>query len=210
MSTAEETVANDAPVVEERYPLKHKGFGKYEVNGVIYANKDAANAARAKLLAQLDAEDLYGDIVPPGVEIKVHDRSLVFRGSVLEVPMNEVYLPDGDYNPTYDRAWFYAWAARRARSISSYEAMGYQKFTYEELKAMVDEGSAPAHYLSLLQRDGDYLVYGDLILMRTPRVMWRQRKAKEQEASQARVKNSHALADQATDALGLQRATGPW
>lgn len=202
-----------APVVADgdKFPLTHKGFGRYEMNGTLYASKDEALAAQAKLLAQETAADLYGDVLPEGVDITVTDRSLVFRGSILEVPMNEVFLPDGDYNPMYDRAWYYAWAARRARSISAYEALGYKKFTYQELEAMVEEGKAPAHYLSLLQRDGDYLVHGDLLLMRTPRVYWRQRKAAQQAATEARVATSRQMAEASSDALGLPRASvGPF
>lgn len=204
---------SDVPAVveQERFPLTHLGFGRWEVGGVKHPNKEAALRAQASLKAKAEEEDsIYGDIMPEGVDIKIVDRSLVFRGSVLEVPMNEVYLPDGDFNPMYDRAWYYAWAARRARSISSYEAVGYRKFTYKELEAMVEEGSAPAHYLSLLQREGDNLVYGDLLLMRTPRVLWRQRKAEEAKRAAALATSGQQMSDQTTDRYGLPReAVGP-
>lgn len=190
----EEVEAVSAPAVtgEERFPLTHKGFGKFEVNGVTHASKEAAVAYRAKLLEQTKWEEDYGDIIPEGIDIRITDRSLVFRGSILEVPMNEVYLPTGDFNPTYDRAWYYAWAARRGSIISSYEALGYKRFLYTELEAMVKEGTAPAHYLSLLQRDGDSLVYDDLILMRTPRALWRQRKAEEAKQVDAKSQKNWA------------------
>ena len=181
----EETVTSPASGTE-RYPLIHKGFGRYEVNGVVHANKEAALKAQAELNAQLAAEEIYGDIIPEGVTLRVTDHSLIFRGSLLEVPMNEVYTPDGGFNPMYDRAWYYAWAARNGRSISAYRVLGYGFVTYEELETMVMDGKAPAHYLSLLQRDGEHLVHGDLILMRCPRVQWRQRKAEEQAALVAR------------------------
>lgn len=207
----DETTPAAKPAAKTQFPLTHKGFGRYEVDGEIYPNKDVALVAQAKLIAEAEGNDLYGDVMPEGVEIKVTDRSLVFRGSILEVPMNEVFLPTGEYNPMYDRAWYYAWAARRARSISSYEAFGYQKMTAEELEAMVAEGTAPAHYLSLLQRDGDYLVHGDLLLMRTPRKLWRQRKAAQQEAAAAKVRTSQSVAEASTDSLGLPREhVGPW
>lgn len=198
-AVVEPEAASPAVVGTEKFPLTHKGFGKYEVNGVIHPNKELALQAQAQLVSHAEAEEVYGDIIPEGVDIKVTDRSLVYRGSLLEVPMNEVFLPTGEYNPMYDRAWTYAWAARTARGISAYRAVGYELFTYETLEAMVIEGTAPPHYLSLLQRDGEHLVYGDLVLMRTPRVRWRQRKA-EQEAK-LRAK-SEKLDKQLSDAQG--------
>lgn len=204
---------SDVPAVveQEQFPLNHLGFGRYEVDGAKYPSKEAALRAQASLIARKEAEDsIYGDLIPEGFDFKVTDRSLVFRGSVLEVPMNEVYLPDGDFNPMYDRMYFYAWAARRARSISSYEAVGYKKFLYSELEAMVEEGAAPAHYLSLLQRDGDFLVYGDLLLMRTPRVLWRQRKEAQAKRAKALQESGQQLSDSDTDKLGLPReVVGP-
>lgn len=206
MSEASSDVPVEKEQVVERFPLKHIGFGKYDVNGVTHPNKEAALRAQASLKSKADEEDnIYGDLMPEGFDFKVTDHSLVFRGSVLEVPMNEVYLPDGGFNPMYDRSWYYAWAARRARSISSYEAVGYKKLTYAELEEMVEQGKAPAHYLSLLQRDGEFLVHGDLLLMRTPRVYWRQRKAEQQRRVDEVVANSQRLSDATTDSFGLPR-----
>lgn len=179
----EQTVAAPAPAPkvvkkaetkqEDKYPVKSAGHGKYTVDGVTYETKDQAFEAKRLLLERdaLDAE--LGDIVPEG--IKIHDRVLEFRGSVMEVPMNEPYLPDGTINPMYDRAWTYAWAGYNGTDIADRQARGYHIVQYDELKEMVDNGKAPVHYLSLLRRDGQYLVYGDLILMRIPRPLWRQR-----------------------------------
>lgn len=190
--------------VVEKFPLIHKGFGRFEVGGTVYPNKEDALKAQAQMIAQDEFENEYGDVMPEGVDIKITDRSLVFRGSLLEVPMNEVYLPDGSYNPMYSREWYYAWAARSQRSISSYEARGYVRMTHKELESLVDSGKAPAHYLSLLQRDGENLVYGDLILMRTPRIYWRQRKAQEAKGIEASIQRSLKDAEHFGDRHGLQ------
>lgn len=197
--------AQDTPVEVDKFPLTHKGFGKYEVGGVTYQNKKEALKAQAKLIADEEFSNEYGDIMPSGVDIKVIDRSLVFRGSVLEVPMNEVYLEDGTFNPMYDRSWYYAWAARNQRGVSAYQALGYRLFVIEELEAMVRDGKAPPHYLSLLQRDGDNLVYEDLVLMRTPRPQWRQRKAEQARQTEARIKRRSDDALHQGDHLGFAR-----
>lgn len=190
MSKEEVLEVTESTIAEEQFPLTHKGFGRYEVGGTTYPNKEEALTAQAKLLSNAEFENEYGDILPEGYDFKVVDHSLVFRGSLLEVPMNEVYLHDGSFNPMYDRAWYYAWAARSRSSISAYQAIGYTLFTIDELEALVDAGKAPAHYLSLLQREGENLVYEDLILMRTPRAMWRQRKQREAAASERRANRS--------------------
>lgn len=197
--------AQETTAEVEKFPLVHKGFGKYEVGGKTYPNKKEALKAQAKLIADEEFANEYGDIMPEGVDIRVVDRSLVFRGSVLEVPMNEVYLPDGTFNPMYDRAWYYAWAARNQRSVSAYQALGYRVFSAEELEEMVEEGKAPPHYLSLLQREGNNLVYEDLILMRTPRPEWRRRKVEQAKQAEARVKRRSEETLHQGDHLGFAR-----
>lgn len=197
--------AQDTTAEVDKFPLVHKGFGKYEVGGKTYPNKKEALKAQAKLQADEEFANEYGDVMPEGVDIRVIDRSLVFRGSVLEVPMNEIYLQDGTFNPMYDRAWYYAWAARNQRGVSAYQALGYKLFTIDELETMVDEGKAPPHYLSLLQRDGDNLVYEDLVLMRTPRMMWRQRKVEQAKQTEARIRRRSDDALHQGDHLGFAR-----
>ena len=197
--------AQDTSAGVDKFPLVHKGFGKYEVGGVLYPNKKEALKAQAKLLADEEFANEYGDVMPEGVDIKVVDRSLVFRGSILEVPMNEVYLQDGSFNPMYDRAWYYAWASRTQRGVSAYQALGYRLFTVDELESMVDDGKAPAHYLSLLQRDGDNLAYEDLVLMRTPRPQWRQRKAEQARRLEMRTKRDSDDATHHVNVPGFSR-----
>lgn len=204
----------DTPHVDvesERYPLKHLGFGKYEVDGTKYNSKAEALKAQARLNNEADLqENVYGDVLPAGYEdIVIRDRSLVYRGTLLEVPMNEVYLPDGDFNPMYDRAWYYAWA-RRGPNVAAYRAVKYEIVTHEVFKDLVNEGKAPAHYLSMLQRDGDHLMYGDLVLMRTPRVYWRQRKVEEAARSAARLDKTQKLASESPHVVGVSSmSVGP-
>ena len=179
MSENTDTPTDETAV--EQFPLKHVGFGKYRIEGdtadTVYADKEEAQAARETLIAQAELEQEIGDVPVP--DIQVRDRGLVYRGTMLEVPMNEPYLPDGDLNPMYDRAWAYGWAAFDGTSIADHQAKGYQIVRYSDIKAMVEGGKCPEHYLSLLRREGDFLHYGDLVLMRIPRTLFRQQQAEK-------------------------------
>lgn len=210
--TTETTTATEA-VVEaptetkagEQFPLKHVGFGKYRIEGdtadKVYANKDEALEAQAKLREQAELEKDIGDILPPGFTAR--DRILQYRGTMLEVPMNEPYLPDGSLNPMYDRAWVYAWAAFNGTSIADRQAKGYEIVRYETLKEMVDNGKCPEHYLSLLRRDGDYLHYGDLVLMRIPRIYWRQQQAEKHRKAIEQFQKIQERNNAEADRLGV-------
>ena len=203
---AADTTDTKKDEVVEQYPLEHKGFGKYEVGGTgkTFPSKAEAEAYRQQLLEQATFEGDYGDIVPDGITI--HDNSLVFRGSVLEVPMNELFLPDGSYNPMYDRAWYYGWGADTGTDISDKQAKGYHLFLWEELDQMVEQGTAPAHYRSLLQRKGDRLLYGDAVLMRIPRIRWRQLQQAKHEAAIRRIKRTDDAQREAADKIGMKPA----
>lgn len=174
----------------------HKGFGKYEFNGKTYPNKALAQAARQALIDEQN--DPQATVAPEGVDIKITDRSLVFRGSLLEVPMNEKYLPDGDRNPMYDREWTYAWAGYNGTDIADRQAKGYQLVEWETLQDLQENGKCPPHYLSLLRRDGKYLTYGDLVLMRIPRILYEQQQAaKHKRALEVYRKTKGTLRDEA-------------
>lgn len=201
MSDAENVVEAAPTAGPEKYPLAHIGFGKYTVNGETYKSKKEALRAREALLKQEEEQDEFGDTIPEGIIIR--DRTLEFRGSVMEVPMNEPYLPDGDRNPYYDRAWVYAWAAYNGTDIADKQARGYHIFSQEDLDEMVEGGKAPEHYLSLLRRDGKYLVYGDLILMRIPRVLWRQRQREKYERNLGAFKRVEKEQRDAADRLNI-------
>lgn len=188
----------------EKYPLTHKGHGKYEMNGELYPSKKAAMKAREALLAQEAHDDEFGAILPEG--IKIADRTLEFRGSIMEVPMNEMYLPDGDINPFYDRAWVYVWAGYNSTDIADRMARGYRIFSYEDMEEMHKDGKMPEHYLSLLRRDGNYLVYGDLILMRIPRVLWEQRQREKHERNIGAFRRLEQKHKENADRIGLPTA----
>lgn len=184
--------------------LTHKGHGKYVVEGSeeLFNSKAEAEAFAARVVSEAEFANEHGDVVPEGVEI--HDRTLIFNGSILEVPMNMMYLPDGDFNPMYDRAWFYGWGTTLGTDVADKRAKGYKPVTPEELQAAVDAGKAPEHYLSLLHQDGNMLVYGDAVLMRMPRVLWRQRLAEKQEAAMRRIKRTEEEQEAAKDRLGMR------
>lgn len=198
---------NTEPTTEEtaveQYPLKHVGNGRYRIVGdrddTLYANKEEAQAARLHLIEQDELEEDFGDILPPG--IKIRDRSLQFRGSMLEVPMNEPYLPNGDRNPMYDRAWVYGWAAFNGTSIADHQSNGYEIVRHSDIKKLVEDGKCPEHYLSLLRREGEYLHYGDLVLMKIPRIYWREQQAEKRNKAMEQFKKiqekNNAQADRA-------------
>ena len=190
-----------AEPVNEKYPITPVGHGKHDMNGVTFKTKKAAVAAREALLQAEADEDALGDIAPAGIVIR--DRTLEFRGSVMEVPMNEMYLPDGSINPYYDRAWVYAWAGYNGTDISDRQARGYHIFEQRDLDEMVAEGKAPEHYLSLLRKDGRYMVYGDLILMRIPRILWRQRQAEKHARNMGAFKKVEDENRNAADRLNI-------
>ena len=192
---------------DARYPLTHKGFGRYELNGTLYPTKADAEAARAQLLANEEQDSLIGDLPVEGMVIR--DRNLEFRGSVMEVPMNEPYLTTGELNPMYDRQWYYGWARMGGSSIARYQSRGYRPVRLEELEEMVEAGKAPAHYLSALQRQDSFLTYGDAVLMRIPRIAWRQQKEADRQRALKTFQRVQSEQDANAANIGLQPAKAP-
>lgn len=180
------------PVVEDRFKLTHKGFGKYEVDGQQFANKADAERYVASAKSKIEIDNEIGDIIPEGIDMKVYDHVYQYRGSIMDLAMNEIYAPDGSYNPYYDRAWVWAWAAHSGTDISDKRAKGYQLVTFEQLNDGVEEGIYPQHLLSLVREEGSYLVYGDSVLMRMPRALWRQRKEEQAKRTLAFIKAQDA------------------
>lgn len=193
------------------YKLTHKGFGKYAVEGTgkVFSTLSEAKDYVADLLKASSFEDRFGDIVPEGIEIR--ERTLEIRGSLTELPMNEVYLPDGTVNPYYDRAWVWGWGRATGNDIASKQARGYRLVRREELEEAVNEGKVPDHYLSLLMSvdNGARLLYGDLALMRQPRILWRQQVAAREEAAKRRVKTTDEQNHAALDQAGVKNISGP-
>lgn len=195
----------EAPKLE----MTHKGFGKYAVTGTdqIFPSKKAAERYIEEQEAAADFANEYGDIIPEGIEI--HDRTLVYGGSLMRLPMNELYLPNGDHNPYYDRAWVWGWASDDGVDIAAKKAIGYRLVSEEDLKKDVADEKVPEHYLSLLRAEGTRLTYGDAVLMRMPRVMWRQRQAEKEQRAVAFIKKSDDEQRAAQDRLGMRPADLP-
>jgi hypothetical protein len=168
--------------------MKHLGFGKYEVAGQKFESKKAAQRFIDAQLRQEELEGEIGDVLPEGYELKVHDRTMVFRNSLMDLAMNEIYTPSGEYNKYYDREWIWAWAALISTDISDKQARGYKLVTLDDLKKGIEEDRYPEHILSLVREEGSYLVYGDSVLMRMPRVLWRQQKAERLKRDLAKFK----------------------
>jgi len=161
--------------------MNHLGFGKYEVAGQRFKSKAAAQRFVDAQLRQDELEGKIGDKLPEGYDLKVHDQAHIYRGSLMDLAMNEPYAPDGSFNKYYDREWVWAWAAHQSTDISDKRAKGYQLVTLADLEAGVKEDRYPSHVLSLVREEGSYLVYGDNVLVRMPRVLWRQQRAAKRE-----------------------------
>jgi hypothetical protein len=189
----------------------HKGFGRYEVDGQLFQSKAEAERYVAAQKAQAEEDLEIGDIVPEGFDMKIYETSPYYRGSPMELAMNEVYTPNGGHNRFYDREWIWAWAAHRGTDIADKRAKGYQLVTLPELEKGIKEDRYPEHILSLVREEGSYLVYGDSVLMRMPRVLWRQRKREQLERNMRFFKDldtkQRAQFDNAGVGIGKQPMT---
>lgn len=163
--------------------VKHVGGGYYDVNGKRIQGKAKAEEYAANLRKAeetLAAPDL-SDVLPPEFDIKrVRERIVTFRDNLRELPMNETHLPDGSINPMYDRMYYYAWASYSAKSsVADRLAKGYELVGEDDLEQLIKDGKCPDLYRHMLRAEGRYLVYGDDILIRMPRVLHRQLKAEK-------------------------------
>jgi len=206
---AEEPVVAEATV--GKYKLTHKGFGKYLVGGTgkVFEGKAAAEEYVKELEKAAAYAEQFGDVLPEGFEVRA--RTLEIRGSLTELPMNEVYLPDGDINPYYDRAWAWGWGRATGNDIASKQARGYRVVTREEVEEEVKTGKVPEHYLNLLMPTelGSRMQYGDLVLMRVPRVIWRQHRAEQEDAAKRRIRMTDEQNQAALDQAGVKNLSGP-
>jgi hypothetical protein len=171
------------------WKLTHVGFGKYRVgdNDKVFKSKAEAVAwvEQQKKLQEFDSE--FGDVVPDDFDFSVTDRVYEYRGSLMELAMNELFAPDGSHNPYYDREYYWGWAAFNGTSIADKRTKGYKTVSYDELEKGVKADRYPEHLLSMVREDGSLCVYGDSVLMRMPRVLWRQRRAEKQQAALRRI-----------------------
>lgn len=165
-----------APEQEAETPQPHHvGNGRYAIPGVenVFPSLAAAHAYLAVQEARREEDEEFGARLPK--DFKVTDRTLLYRGSVMELPMNERYLPEGDRSPYYDREYIWAWGRLDGVDIATKRARGYRPVTLKDLQAAIKAGKVPEHYESLLHFDGNYLLYGDAVLLRMPRVLWNER-----------------------------------
>jgi len=177
--TQEET--QDKPV--------HVGFGRYDYDGQRFESKDAAYAYIEKKKAEAEDEEEFGPTLPEGYDMSISERPFVYRNSLMELAMNERYAPDGSFNKYYDREWLWGWAALDGTDISDKQAKGYRLVTLDTLNKLAKEDKIPPHVVSMVREEGSYLVYGDGVLMRMPRVLWRQRQAEKFEYVMRRMRN---------------------
>jgi hypothetical protein len=202
--------APDTEVVDG-YTLNHKGHGKYTIEGQkkeFLSRQDAVNFI-GDLVENRRYEEQFGDVLPEGFEMR--HRTLMYGGTLLELPMNFHYLPDGAHSPYYDRAYVWGWGRVTGSDIADKQARGFRLVTREDLEAAVEDGSVPDHYLSFLMSvdHGARMVYSDLALMRQPRVLWRQQHAKEDEQVFRRLKMQDEANHEVFDRAGVSTASNP-
>lgn len=121
------------------------------------------------------------------VAMDVHEPELVWRYSLLELPMNEPYMPDGKTkNPSYDPDYCYGWGAYNdPNDVATKRASGYTFVTFEELGDRL-----PPHYQSALREEGQVLVFGDLVMMKISRARRRQMKEAQEAFSKQVLKTA--------------------
>lgn len=145
---------------------------KYIVGDKEFTDKNLADQYQAKLDALNAQVDEQIALAPDKHEfIQMRERMVLFRNNLREMPMNETHMPDGSLNPMYDRNYYYAWGSIRAGSIGDMRAFGYQLVSMDDLKELINLGKCPDFYLNILREEGSYLVFGEDILMRIPRVV---------------------------------------
>lgn len=164
----------------ETYNIRSLGRGKWTLGdtGLVYPNKTEVLKAAAALEVEDTIDDDLKDVIPKGYEperFRMRDRSVI-RGSVMELPMNEQYTPDGEKNPHYDREFVWAWGYLERQALATSRSRGYEPVTVKEFKESVKQGRIPAALESLVYDEGDRMVHGDSVLLRCPRYIWRQQR----------------------------------
>ena len=195
VEAVEQEVAQEAPTQDNKYELKHVGFGRYEVNGQKFKSKADAEHYVTNQKAQAEFLNEHGDVLPEGFDLSVYERKFEYRGSLMELAMNELYAPDGSHSPYYDRQWVWGWAAHTGPSVASWQSTGWQLVDLETLEKLVKDDRAPEHILSMVRAEGSYLVYGDAVLMKKPRALWRQQNEEKGKRSLKKLQARH-LTDQ--------------
>lgn len=193
------------------YTLVHQGHGRYGIEGHTksFDSRERAIGYIEDLQKVAEFQNSFGDVIPEGVSVTA--RNLEYRGSLTELPMNELYTPDGAHNPYYDRAWYWAWGRATGNDISRKQARGYRVVSRDELEAAVEEGRVPEHYRSLLMATelGARMQFGDLVLVRIPRVLWRQHRAEQEKEALRRVGRQDEANAAVFDQAGARNTSGP-
>lgn len=187
-------MAENTPETETtEFKPVHKGAGRYEVAGKRFDDKASAQEYADELnrVSATHAErNAISDLVP--ADFKIDPRILKFRDNLRELPLNETHYPDGTLNPMYDREYEYIWASYTDRTdVPDKMAEGFELVSLELIEEKIESGKLPEHYRHLLRPEGRYLVYGDDVLLRIPRVLQRQRKAAKRERALAAHKLLH-------------------
>lgn len=186
--------AREARLIET-YDIRSVGHGKWVLgeDPFTYPNKTEVLKAAAAREVEDTIDDDLKDVVPKGYEpemFSMRDRSVV-RNSVMELPMNEMYDPDGAKNPHYDREFVWSWGYLERQAIAMARAKGYEEVTPKEFKDSVKHGRIPAALESLVYDDGNRMVHGDSVLLRAPRYLWRQRRAEKWRESEKVLGDMH-------------------
>lgn len=179
----------------EDYDIKTLGHGRWVMGSdpFVYPNKTEVLKAAAAREVEDTIDDDLKDKIPKGYEPEtfvMRDRSIV-RNSVMELPMNERYLPDGSKNPHYDREWVYVWGYLERQALATSRSKGYEPVTAKEFKEAVKIGRIPAALESLVYEEGSFMIHGDSVLLRCPRYLWRQRREESWNASRKVLGERH-------------------
>lgn len=177
-----------------KYNVRHKSHGRWIMDGdeTLYANKVEAYKAAAMRQAEEEMEDELGDVRPKGYENYTSTSTRLVRGSAMELPMNEKFTADGQINPFYDREWLYAWAYKDRADLARQRASGYIPLDPKEFKKDVKDGVIPDFVGDLVYEEGSFMAYGDTVLVRKPRFLWRQQREEAERNSRRHMSDQHA------------------
>ena len=166
----------EMPVLEPRddspkYLMFHEGHGHYRVGNKVFSSEGEAQIYIDDLMRAEEVQDRIGTRLPPGYTDL--DRSLLYNGTVLNLPMNHPYLPDGRYSPYYDV--YFAWGlfayTTTPSDIPTMQSMGWEIVGEDEFKQLLKDDQIPAMFNSAFKPLGMYMVNGDLALMKIARAI---------------------------------------
>lgn len=177
-----------------KYNVRHKSHGKWIMDGdeTLYANKVEAFRAAAMREAEENLEDELGDVRPAGYEHYSITTTRLVRNSAMELPMNEKYTADGQINPHYDRQWIYAWAYKDRADLARQRASGYIPVDPKEFRKDVKDGTIPDFVGDLVYEEGSFMAYGDTVLVRKPRFLWRQQRDEIERRARRHMTDQHS------------------